>query len=148
MGLRPDLLWRLLNLTRRRGFSRCFGSNLFRHENVPALTSCATRNRLPAFPGFRKLSRPHLFIEKAGWWSCLHAERGGPGSGKLHRYHGNNSMGAHYGFLIPAAGRFNTSGKLKSGSAYSPAISVALSFSCRCCIAGAGAILTSYQSVG
>src|SRR5258708_24777179 len=82
MGLRPDLLWRLLNLTRRRGFSRCFGSNLFRHENVPALTSCATRNRLPAFPGFRKLSRPHLFIEKAGWWSCLHAERGdqGPGS--------------------------------------------------------------------
>ena len=35
MSLRPGLLWLSLRLTRRRGFSRWFGLNAFRHENVP-----------------------------------------------------------------------------------------------------------------
>ena len=38
-------------------------------------------------------------------------------------------IGVHYGFLIAAAGRLKTRGKFKPGSPYSPAISVALSFS-------------------
>src|SRR5437660_1124451 len=70
MGLLSDLLWPLLRLARRLGFSRCFGSNPFRHKNVSALTSCATRNSLLAFPSFRKLSGAHLLVEKAVWWSC------------------------------------------------------------------------------